>query len=327
MAEIQGGNTHVAGRRPFVACCGTTGIDIAILSRQEIKLWEKNNDILVKMSCGGMMRNIAENLARLGVSAVLFSNVGDDLYGQKILQDSADAGIDMSRVRIEEGCTSNTFISVDQPDGEMLVGLGDALCSDRLGAAYFEENMLLLQQASLLVLCPALPAECLDFIARKLPHIPKLLDMNSAGLVENVRRRMAMVDILKVNKYEAQELTGIALRQQPDLDMAAEAVFAMGVKQLYITLGDRGAYYRDTRGTRLFAAARPDLPVINTTGSGDSFTAGIAYGHMAGYAPPQSMKFAMACAEITLQSADTVNSEITLQRVLAAVESRREQAL
>ena len=74
MAEIQGGNTHVAGRRPFVACCGTTGIDIAILSRQEIKLWEKNNDILVKMSCGGMMRNIAENLARLGVSAVLFSN-------------------------------------------------------------------------------------------------------------------------------------------------------------------------------------------------------------------------------------------------------------
>ena len=90
---------------------------------------------------------------------------------------------------------------------------------------------------------------------------------------------------------------------------AAEIFLEKGVRRVFITLGTEGVYYHD--GTTSRHIPNPPVEVVNATGAGDAFVAGLVYGHMHGYDADRSARYAMATAILTLESKDTINPNLS----------------
>jgi pseudouridine kinase len=79
----------------------------------------------IRISVGGVGRNIAESLARLGVRTTLFSAVGDDEWGQRVLECNATSSVDVSQVLIKAGQHSAAYLAILDEAGEKSVSIDD----------------------------------------------------------------------------------------------------------------------------------------------------------------------------------------------------------
>ena len=84
-----------------------------------------SNAAAIKSSMGGVARNIAENLARLGVPVTLLTAVGADYAGEDILDTADDLDMDVSRALVIEGETTGTYLAALDPSGDMFMALDD----------------------------------------------------------------------------------------------------------------------------------------------------------------------------------------------------------
>ena len=103
-------NESLNPARRRIACFGGANMDLHIQSTVPVILHDSNPG-KIHTSPGGVMRNIAENCARLGAAPVLLSAVGKDAFGDRIQKDSEAAGIDMSRVYLHPDCPTSCYMA------------------------------------------------------------------------------------------------------------------------------------------------------------------------------------------------------------------------
>ena len=92
-------------------------------------------------------------------------------------------------------------------------------------------------------------------------------------------------------------------------------ILALGVQNVVITLGDRGAVYASKDFYKAYGIKQVEK-VVNTSGAGDSFFAGLMHACATKLGTDEAMEFAAACARLTIQSHRTINPDITMQAVL-----------
>ena len=140
--------------------------------------------------------------------------------------------------------------------------------------------------------------------------------LNPAPAAELPDGMLAMCDYVTPNETETEELTGIPVSTIGDAHAAAAVFMEMGVKGVVITLGERGAYYRDRDHAELVPAISAG-PVVETTGAGDAFNGGFAVGLARGDDPVTAVKFGAATAGISVTRPGTAPSMPTLDEVSA----------
>ena len=109
---------------------------------------------------------------------------------------------------------------------------------------------------------------------------------------------------LKLNQKEAIAVTGEA-----EYPLAAQRLIDLGVEHVYVTLGSEGVYCRTAAQEWLFPAL-PLTEVVNTTGAGDAFLAGVVLALSKGIEFPQTAQYGLMAARATLMSAKAVNPDI-----------------
>ena len=166
----------------YIVGIGAANVDIHGTSRDTINLYDSNPGHM-KISTGGVTRNILENYVRLGGSAKLMTVVGKDLYGEKILSESAMAGIDITHVKIIPDHASSTYMSILDNTGEMVVALSDMTIMEKMTLDYLKENDSIIRGCSLIVCDPSIPGVVMDEILKTYsPEIPVFLDPVKARL-------------------------------------------------------------------------------------------------------------------------------------------------
>ncbi len=108
----------------FVLVLGGANMDISGSTTQPLVLSDSNPG-RIRCAPGGVARNVAENLARLGNTARLLTAVGDDLYGRSLLDATRNAGVDVSSSWVLAGEATSTYLSLHGPDGDMAVAVND----------------------------------------------------------------------------------------------------------------------------------------------------------------------------------------------------------
>ena len=97
------------------------------------------------------------------------------------------------------------------------------------------------------------------------------------------------------------------MRTIDDADRAAGAILAKGVGAAIITLGEKGALYRDAART-VHVPAFDAGPVVETTGAGDAFNGGFATRLAEGADPVEAVRFGCATAAISVTRPGTAPS-------------------
>ena len=302
---------------------GAANVDVHGQSRKAIVMRDSNPGYMAT-SVGGVTRNILENLARQGLNTVLLSAVSDDLYGVKIMKDSSAAGIDMSHLLHKPGMASSSYIAILDERGDMLLGMSDMRIIEDLPTSYLEANTALLHEADAIVCDACLPIGLLDDllnIAGK--HTPVLIDPVSSAYARQMEPIVGKFYGIKPNEMELSILSGMPVEDEAQIEKACEALLKRGTYCVAVSRGEKGCYYADAIGTRLFRSLRPMEHMVNATGAGDAFMAGFTHGLADGLPIEQQLDYALASGITAIQSMTTINPEMSDARVRENMERYR----
>ena len=256
----------------------------------------------IRCAAGGVARNVAENLARLGCAVQLLSPVGDDLQGRSVLETTRSAGVDVRHCRVLAGQATSTYLSLHGPDGEMQAAVNDMDILECMTAQWLQPHAALVREAALLVLDCNLPAAALHWLFDHATDVPVFVDPVSVFKCVRLRPWLHRVHTLKANRHEAQALCGHALGDDTEVQRAAAWFHAQGVRQLVLSFGARGMYWSDQGGLCGWQAAVP-VQVVGATGAGDALLAALVQQHLLRQPLPQAVRFAAGCAALTLSVA------------------------
>ncbi len=223
---------------------------------------------------GGKGSNQAVACARLGASVSFVASIGDDAFGASALKLYGEEGIDVKFVRqTRDHPTGVGFILVEAESGHNCIafdpGANELLTATdvRRSEGAFSAAEVVLTQLEI----PVEAAEAAMACGRARGATTILNPAPARPLPASVLRS---VDILTPNQSEAKVLTG----RSPDREIAPEEMahdlIKLGVQQVVMTLGEQGALIVNAASSKHIPAIH--VPVVDTTGAGDAFNAGIA---------------------------------------------------
>ena len=144
------GRGYVLSERPGAVVIGGANIDLKARSEHRATA-ATSNPGHASMAPGGVGRNIAENLARLGDRVHLVSVVGRDALGDNLLEHTAAAGVRIEHVA-RTGQATGTYTAVLDVDGELIVAIADMEATAELGSEQLHAARDVIATAGVLVL-------------------------------------------------------------------------------------------------------------------------------------------------------------------------------
>ncbi|MDX1662927.1 MAG: carbohydrate kinase family protein [Candidatus Promineifilaceae bacterium] len=268
----------------------------------------------IRTTRGGTARNVAENLALLGADAYLISAVGDDRLGGQLLQQTADAGVNVEHVFTARGSYSGSYIALIEPDGTLAVALDDTTVVNNITPRYLTDRRHLFRNAAAVMIDGSLPVETMHTVLRLADeyNLPLSADPSSTRLAYKLIPNLDALHLVVPNEAEAAALIGIDFPHSDgdnSLEMA-RTLMKRGVDVAVITLADFGLSYAtaDENGTipPRYSA------MVDGTGTGDAITAAIMFGMLNDLPVVECMRLGAAAAGLTLETNHTVVPNLSL---------------
>jgi len=273
-----------------------------------------SNPGTARLSPGGVGRNVAEGLARLGTPVSLVSVVGTDALGADLLAATAAAGVDVSLVQ-RRAMASGTYTAVLDDSGELVVAVADMAATEALLPPDVAPLAGRIAAADLVVLdgnvLPATATVVLDLadeagvrVVVDPVSVPK-----AARLADVVRRPLFAIT---PNRDELVALTGTA-----DPAGAVAALHEAGVAQVWVRHGADGSLLSSADGVVSLASVPAE--VVDVTGAGDAMLAAFCHFLLAGADPVTAAGLGHAAAALTVASEHTVRPDLTAALVQGAL--------
>lgn len=310
------GKGYIVTEEDYCLVIGGANVDIVAYSDNPVTLHDSNPG-RHEISMGGVARNICENMAKLGVSTKFLSVLGADDNGEKLIAHGMACGIDFSATSMLEGERTSTYISILDQDRELVVAISDMAIIDKMDVAIIRRNKALIEGAKVIVLDNNLKPEVIQYILEAYSHKTICFDLVSGVKTERVKPYIKPLSHLKANKMEAAILAGLPV--ESDHVIIGEKVIEMGVENLWMTLGAQGIYYTNGEVQRLFHSVAETI--VNTTGAGDAFVAGLATGIFKNFELDEQLKLSSICSAIALESEKTVSDYINMSEVKTRMEA------
>lgn len=259
-----------------VIVCGSLHLDIVVHAKALPRIDETAIGSAWKQVCGGKGGNQAVQAARAGARTAMIGRVGRDGFGETLLANLAAAGVDVTAVAVDGDAGSGMSVAILQDDGDYgaVIVSGSNL---RMAAAGLAAQWQALGGARVLVLQNEVPHEANVAMAKAAREAGAIVVLNAAPARAPGPDLLGHVDLLIVNRVEAEALSGVAVRSR------AEAVAALsgwkGAEAIVITLGGDGLVLRDSLGAITEMAPIP-VKVTSTHGAGDCLV-GVLAAHLA----------------------------------------------
>lgn len=292
---------------PFhIVCIGGANVDRKAKARLAIQLGT-SNPVSVTQTAGGVARNIAENLGRLGQLVSLVTVVGDDQEGDWLLPVTSTY-VDITQAAKLRDTRTGTYTAVLDEQGEMVIALADMEIYDHVTLDFLEKRWPRLASASAILLDTNFPVEMLAFVIERCREedVPLCVTPVSAPKVNKLPRDLRGVTWLIANEDEALALAG---RNERNVAAACTDILFFGVEHVIVTRGGQGVIYK-TRGGDHGMIPSPNIHVTDVTGAGDAFVSGFLYGMNQGASFIKSCRLGMSASIITLQTEETVCSHL-----------------
>jgi pseudouridine kinase len=296
-----------AGARNRIVCVGNAALDRSFVLAGPARMGT-SNPAEIRSSFGGVARNVAENLARLGIPVALVTQVGEDAGGRALRDDCAALGIDVRGVLRSPVHATAEYVAIVDPQGELVIGAAataaiDALSVALLGAAFDEDGRTAWTFADCTLPAPVLAALVED---RRAGGPPLAIDAVSTARAERLPRDLNGLDLLFLNESEARALTG---NESGSIVDVARALRELGAASVVLTRGGSGIVLATVAGTSEIAV--PPATPVDVSGAGDALIAGTLFGLMSGAGLANAVRTGSRVAKLTIESPTTVSRALT----------------
>ncbi len=288
-----------------IVCIGGLNVDrkLKLLSTA---LAGSSNPCEAHETPGGVVRNVAENLARLGLPVALIAAVGDDAGGQMLMAQAAQVGMATEAVIRLRRHASDSYTAVLAPDGSLHLGLASMPLVERLNPWALASSRALRAGAALVVADGNLPTDAWPLLLAEARDsgIPLVGVAVSEAKMERLPEQLGGLHLLILN---AGELATVAA--EPDEALAR--LHARGVGCVLVSQGAQGLLLSEPdQPPRHWAA--PAVRVVDVTGAGDALSAGVCAALLRDPTDfDAAARLGLDLAALTLQTEDSVHPDLT----------------
>jgi ribokinase len=262
---------------------------------------------------GGKGSHQAIACARLGLPTWFVGRVGKDRLGDTGVKWMSDAGVNLAYLsRSESAATGCGFVMIN-PQG--LPAITTAMGANaEFSPTDVDRAEPVLARAKLVLVTFEIPVETARYALRRSKELGALTILTLGPAEPLPPNALASADLLVPNEIEANILTGRpAEASLPPAELAGRLQEYFGLRRLVITLGEQGAFVVEGSHQEVVPAYR--VHVVDTPGAGDAFTAGLAYGLMAGACLAEAARFGCLAAARAVTIRESIPSFGTLEEI------------
>ena len=316
-------------KKPRILVVGSFVMDVIATTERVPKSAQTVYGKSFHMAPGGKGANQALQCARLGAGVTMMGCVGNDLFGEMLLELPRAAGVDISHVLVRQGITSgigHVTLEVTEHAAQnrivVIPGANQTLTVDEV--AWIRDEIAAYDMVLLQLEVPPAVNRAVARWARE-AGVPVML--NPAPATDLDDELLSLVSYLTPNEQEASVETGLPLGTdengplREDLQKIAAALRSKGVENVIITLGGSGSAVVEADSIRYIPCVHMDH-VADPTAAGDSFVGALSVGLAGGLSRENALAFASHTAAITVSRMGAMPSLPTLDEVLALLRER-----
>ena len=253
---------------------------------------------------GGKGANQAVACARLGVSVRMVGRVGQDPFGDTLLEGLRSDGVNVEAVVRIPGSSGVAVIEVEDSGENHIIVIPGA--NGTVGAEDLERLETALEGAAVLLLQLEVPLPCVLGAARlaRMHGVPVMLD--PAPAQDLPPELYALCDLITPNASEAASLVGFALESEEDVFKAGRELLSKGVREVLIKRGALGVTWMNAAGTRTLPAFK--VQVVDTVAAGDAFNGGLAAALAQGFPLEQALAWGSAAGALSVTKSGAQSS-------------------
>lgn len=299
-----------------VLVIGAAGVDVVGRLSTDLKSGT-STPAQIRFSFGGVARNVAENLSRLGHAVNLITAVGSGYFGDQLLKQVSDAGVNTEYVvRTQE--PTGSYVAV-LAEGEKQFALDDMRALTAITPAYLRDHYALFKESALLFLDANLSPETLKtaFSLARRARLPVIADPTSTTLGVKLLPYLSRLMMITPNSAE----TTIFCPQpfhDAQKDRAVEAakyLVSTGVDIAIITLDEFGVCYATSETNGYLPAIRTEIS--DPTGAGDALTATVIFALLNQISLDDAVRLGLSAASLTLRHRGAVLPDLSLEKLYA----------
>jgi pseudouridine kinase len=287
---------------PLVVVVGGANVDVKACTTAPLVAATSNPGTVVRTP-GGVGRNVAENLARLGSRVALVSVVGSDPDGDWLLDETAAAGVDVSTVL--RGGQTGRYVAVLGADGDLAVGVSDMAATDAVTPEVLDHDLL--RSAALVVVDGNIPV----------PTIDAVLALGAADGLRVVIDPVSVAKAARISPLLSGKRSAFAITPNEDELAALGSVAGLherGVEVVWVRRGAAGSHLSAARlpvGPTWAQQVSVDLAApgttpVDVTGAGDAMLAAFCHRVLAGDSLEDAAAYGHRAAALTVASPHTV---------------------
>jgi len=268
---------------------------------------------------GGKGSNQAVAASKAGVKTHFISKIGDDQFGRMAIEMYDEAKVDYSNVSISEDfSTGAAAIMVDEVTGANAINVYPG-ASGAMTKKDIDDAEPAIRNSKIFLTQLEAPKETVMYALKKASDLGVTTILNPAPAACIEKSVFPLVDYFTPNEIEASFYVNHQVETNDDARRAAKSLLDMGVKNVVITLGERGAFFASAHEAFFCPVATLKSPVVDTTGAGDAFNAGLAVALTENMSVQEAMAFASATAGLSTTKIGTAKAMPSREQIEASL--------
>lgn len=305
------GKGYVTNGPSYCTIIGGANIDVSGMPCETLEA-EEDNQGKVTYSLGGVGRNIAHNLRLLGVNVKLITALGDDIYAHRIINSCNELGIEIADSLKLTGIDTAAYLYIADEKRKTRLAVSDMKIYDRMTSEFISTKIELMNKGRMVIIDTNLPEETIACICEKC-KASVFAACVTAKAAQKLLPVLNQLFAVYANIQEAAVLSGIRITDQDTIERAADILLELGVKNVFIDLGEKGTYCACDE--EQFMLENTDLGGTGENGVKDAFVAGMTLGFMKHMDIRRMGKLGQAVAAITAEGTETVNPQLCIAAV------------
>lgn len=255
---------------------------------------------------GGVGRNIATNLSAMRCAVQFITPIGVDEDGEFVIAELLQSGVNVAHVLRISTHPTGRYLAVFDDKGELKVAVSDMAIMDLLSPAEILNRREVFRQAQVVCMDANLPPETIGTTLDLANSFGIVTVMQTVSVEKSLRilNYLPEIHTITPNREELSALTGMPVSTIEEVARAAKALQSRGVQRVVVTMGGDGVLVASNEGTEHFPTTY--VPVIDATGAGDAFTAGLVCGYCRNMSTSNMIRLGQSLASQILKSTESV---------------------
>ena len=264
---------------------------------------------------GGKGSNQAIAAARAGGEVSFISKVGSDNYADLAISLYKDSGINYDGLEIEENeSTGSAGILINRKTGENAINVVPG-AAGTIGKNLIDKNLNIIKNSKIFLTQLETPKDVTLYALKEAKSQNCITILNPAPSSEIPDDYFQFFDFFTPNETEASFYFRKPVKNEDDCKVAGNFFLEKGVKNILITLGEKGCYFKNSDEEFLIPASNLNKPVVDTTGAGDAFNGALSVALSQNKTYKQSIEFANLVAGISVTREGAANSMPTKKEI------------